>query len=58
MASSSGIIALVSGLCQLCAKVLDIVAAKGKTNDKDDRINKYTSVTNKLFEDDKSNKRK
>ena len=50
--ASNSVLSIISIVCGLAVKILEILSAKGKTNDKSDRISKYTSVSDKLFEDD------
>lgn len=47
------IISLLTVICSIAVKVFDILAAKGKTDDKKNRINKYINASNRLFSDDK-----
>lgn len=54
MATGNSILSIISVLGTLVLKVLEIFAAKGKMDDKENRINKYTStISTGLFEDDK-----
>lgn len=54
MATGNSILSIISILGTLVLKALEIFAAKGKMDDKENRINKYTStISTGLFEDDK-----
>lgn len=52
---AANITSLISTVCGIVIKILDILKARGKTNDKEDRISKYTDIADRLFSDDKSN---